>query len=235
MTFTSTPTAGFNAYATGALTWSDGTHNVRSPIAVRPVALAAPAEVSGSYSVTFGYTGVFSATARGLVAATVTPGTVDQDPAQTFSPGGAGVVAIPVAVPAGLTYARFSLFDADVAPGADIDLYVYRDGALVGSSGGGTAAEEVSLTNPAAGNYTVYVHGWGLPAGSSPFRLHAWLLGSASAGNMSVSAPASAVTGATGSINLTFAGLTPAKYLGSIAYGGTTSLPNPTIVRVDVP
>lgn len=43
VTFASTPTAGFNTYAIGALTWTDGTHNVRSPIAVRPVALAAPA------------------------------------------------------------------------------------------------------------------------------------------------------------------------------------------------
>ena len=32
----------------GQLTWTDGTHNVRIPLVVRPVALAAPAEVSGT-------------------------------------------------------------------------------------------------------------------------------------------------------------------------------------------
>ena len=61
VTFTRT-TAALNAYTGGQLTWTDGTHNVRIPMVVRPVALAAPADVSGtggaiSYNVTFGYTG----------------------------------------------------------------------------------------------------------------------------------------------------------------------------------
>ena len=51
---------------------------------------------------------------------------------------------------------------------------------------------------------------------------------------MIVSAPASAVTGATGAVDLTFSGLTAGvKYLGSVAYGGAAGMPNPTIVRVD--
>jgi hypothetical protein len=142
-----------------------------------------------------------------------------------------------VTIAAGTTYARFSLFDADVAPGSDIDLYVYKGSTLVGASAGGTSAEEVNLLNPAAGNdYVVYIHGWGLTSSPSPFALYTWLLGSADAGNMTVSAPASATLGATGTITLTFTGLAPAtKYLGSVAYGGTDGMPNPTIVRVDTP
>ena len=67
VSFTRT-TAALNAYVGGQLTWSDGTHTVRSPMVVRPVALAAPAQVSGNggainYNVTFGYTGAFSAAA----------------------------------------------------------------------------------------------------------------------------------------------------------------------------
>ena len=137
-------------------------------------------------------------------------------------------------VPAGTTYARFSLFDADVNPGTDIDLCVANSaGTIVGSSGSGTSAEEVNLLNPAAGNYTVVVQGWGV-VGSSPFVLHTWLLDSANVGNMTVSAPAAAVVGATGTINLTFSGLMPgSKYLGSVVYGGAAGMPNPTIVRVD--
>jgi hypothetical protein len=51
---------------------------------------------------------------------------------------------------------------------------------------------------------------------------------------MTVTAPASAVTGQTGAINLGFSGLTAGtKYLGSVAYSGVAGLPNPTIVRVD--
>ena len=246
VTFTRT-TATLNSYAGGSLTWSDGTHNVRSPIVIRPVALAAPAEVSGTggpitYNVTFGYTGSFSAIARGLIPATTNPGTVTDDPADSFSPTGQGVVAIPVNIPAGTTYARFSLFDASVTPASDIDLYVYQGtpaslGPRVGASGGGTSQEEVNLANPAAGAYTVFVHGWGVPApGTASFTLFSWLLGSANAGNMSVSAPATATTGDSGTIGLSFTGLTPGtKYLGSVAYSdGVIALPvSPTIVRVD--
>jgi len=235
-------TATLNAYTGGQLTWSDGTHNVRIPLVVRPVALAAPAQVSGSggpinYNVTFGYTGAFTATARGLIPATTTSGTVADDPTNgACSLTSPNAQLIPVAVPAGTTYARFALFDADVNAGSDIDLCVFNSAsAQVGSSGSGTSAEEVNLLTPPAGNYTVVVQGWGV-VGSSPFKLHTWLLGTVDAGNMTVTAPASAILGTTGAINLTFSGLAPAtKYLGSVAYGGSAGLPNPTIVRVDTP
>jgi len=233
--------APLNTYRGGQLRWSDGAgHVVRSPIVVRPVALGAPASVSGTggpinYNVLFGYTGPFTASARGLVAATLTPGTVSDDPTDgACSLASPNAVLIPVVVPAGTTYARFSLFDADVNAGSDIDLCVANSGGtIVGASGSGTSAEQVNLTNPAAGNYTVIVQGWGV-AGSSPFVLNTWLLGSTAAGNMVVTSPASATLGATGVINLTFSGLTPGvKYLGSVAYGGAAGLPNPTIVSVN--
>lgn len=70
--------------------------------------------------------------------------------------------------------------------------------------------------------------------GSNPFKLNTWLLGSTAAGNMTVSAPASAVTGATGAIGISTSGLTAStKYLGSVVYGGAAGMPNPTIVRID--
>jgi hypothetical protein len=229
-------TAALNGYTGGQLTLSDGVHNVRIPVVVRPVALAAPAQVTGSYSVTFGYTGPFTATPRGLVPATVTAGTVADDPTDsTCSLTSPNAQLIPVTVPAGTTYARFSLFDADVNPGSDLDMCVFRGTTLVGSSGSGTSAEEVNLLDPTAADYTVVVQGWGV-VGSSPFKLHTWLLGTTDAGNMTVSAPASATTGSTGTITLNFTGLAPAtKYLGSVVYGGTTGLPSPTIVRGDTP
>jgi hypothetical protein len=53
---------------------------------------------------------------------------------------------------------------------------------------------------------------------------------------MTVSAPPAATTGGTGTILITFSGLAPGtKYLGSVVYGGSSGLPNPTIVRVDTP
>lgn len=223
------------SYVGGQLTWAGGNVNVRSPIVVRPVALAAPAQVSGSYNVTFGYTGAFTATARGLVASTVSTGTVADDPTDsTCSLDSPNAQKIAVAVPAGTTYARFALFDADVSAGADIDLCVFNSaGTLVGASGSGTSAEEVNLSGPAADNYTVVVQGWGV-AGSSPFKLNTWLLGDTPARNMEVSAPASATVSQIGQIVITTSGLAAdRKYLGAVVYGGTTGLPAPTIVRID--
>jgi subtilisin family serine protease len=228
--------ATLNTYTGGQLRWTGGGYTARSPIVVRPVALAAPTQVSGSYSVTFGYSGPFTATPRGMAAAAITAGTVADDPTDsTCSLSSPNAQLIPVAIPAGTTYARFALFDADVNAGSDIDMCVFNGATLVGSSGTGTSAEEVNLLNPAAATYTVVVQGWGV-VGSTPFKLHTWLLDSAAAGNMAVTAPAAAVTGATGNIVLTFSGLAAGtKYLGSVAYGGAAGTPNPTIVRVDAP
>ena len=95
--------------------------------------------------------------------------------------------------------------------------------------------EEVNL-NPAAATYTVVVQGWQTDCPDANYTLFHWLLGSTAAGNMTVTAPAAAVLGATGTIELAFSGLAPAtKYLGSAAYGGIAGLLNPTIVRVDTP
>jgi len=141
-------------------------------------------------------------------------------------------VQFPMSIPAGTTYARFAIYDADVNPGSDLDMCVFKGTTLVGSSGSGTSTETVSLSNP-SGDYTVVVQGWGV-VGSTPFKLHTWLLDSSSAGNMAVSAPASAVTGTTGSIGLTFSGLSAGqKYLGAVVYGGVPGGQSPTIVSVN--
>jgi hypothetical protein len=218
-------TAPLNAYTGGYVTWSDGYHQVRIPVVVQPVALGAPAQVSGSYSVKFGYDGPFTATARGLV------------PATTFSDSinTGDFLCHDVAVPAGTTLARFSLFNANVSPASDLDLYVYLGATLKGVSAGGTADEEVNLADPAAGTYTACVDGFGT-GNPSQVTLFAWALGSTPAGNMVVTAPSTATTGATGTVNLAFSGLAAGtKYLGSVAYDGIAGLPAPTIVRVDTP
>jgi hypothetical protein len=238
MTRTAAP---LNAYTGGQLSWSDGRHTVRSPLIVRPVALAAPAEVEGtggpiSYGITFGYSGAFSATTRGLVPASTSDGTVADDPGDSFDPAGPGVVAMTLDIPAGITHARFSLFDSDVTPGNDLDLYVFKGETFVGGSGSGTSEEQVDLEAPSAGAYTVYVHGFGVTTGTANFRLFSWQVPNVPAGNMAVTAPTTAVTGATGTVTLTFNNLAPAtRYLGSVPYAGSPALPVPTLVSVHTP
>jgi len=219
-------TAALNDYTGGQLTWSDGMHSVRIPVVVKPVVLGAPAEVSGSYRVVFGYDGAFSATARGLVPATTFDGSISTGEQLVYE----------FTIPAGTTYARFSLFDANVSPASDLDLYIFNSSfTQVGGSGGPTSNEVVNLNNPEAGTYYALVDGYAT-ANPSTFTLFAWALGSTDEGNMTVSAPTTAVFGESGAIDLAFNGLTSGtKYLGSIVYDGTTGMPSPTIVRYDAP
>ena len=222
--------AALNAYVGGQLKMTDGVHNLRVPIVVRAVEMAAPAEVNGSYNVTFGYSGPFTATARGLMPAVRAAGSVATG----------GTVGFTITILAGTTHARFSLFDNDVSQASDLDLHVYRQDptklTLVGTSGGATSAEEVNLRNPTAGTYTVVVEGFAVPSGAASFTLSRWLLGNTDAGNMTVTAPTTAVIGQVAQIGITPVGLAGAtRYLGSVVYGPQTTLPPPTIIRIDTP
>ncbi|MYZ36241.1 S8 family serine peptidase [Streptomyces sp. SID4917] len=53
--------------------------------------------------------------------------------------------------------------------GADLDLLVYRNGVLIGSSTSASADETVTLTNPAAGTYTAVVDAYSVPAGTTAY------------------------------------------------------------------
>ena len=234
-------TAPLNAYVFGflTLTGSNG-HVVRSPIAVKPVPLSAPAQVSGtgtsggrSFSIITGYDGTWGSEIRGLIPADKRAGNVAQDPDSTFpntapDSNGPGVTRHDFTVPAGTTYARFSLFDNENdGTTDDLDMYVYRVNAngtktLVGVSGGGTAEEEVSLVNPAAATYNVYVHGWQTDGPDTNYNLFGWVLGTANAGNATLTpSSGAAVTGASTSVTVNWSGLTAGtKYLGRIAWSG---------------
>jgi len=244
VTFTAQPGAVLNAWTFGALTWSDGTHEVRSPVAIRPVFFGAPTEITGSgldgslsYTVGFGFTGEFTATGHGLVAADQTPGLVVDDPANDINAAlgsGVGMTLHMVSVPAGTAHARFSLFDEYTDGADDIDLYVFNpQGFLVGASGSGSSAEEVNVSDPDAGTYFVVVHGWQTDGPDANYTLFSWLIPS-SAGSLVVSAPTAATLGLQASIDVSWSGLTPStKYLGLVSYEGPSGSIGSTLVRVD--
>ncbi len=66
-----------------------------------------------------------------------------------------------------------SVFEAAIGSpsdaAADLDLYVYRDGTQVGAGATGGSEERVRINNPAPGTYTVEVHAWSSPAGSTEY------------------------------------------------------------------
>jgi hypothetical protein len=239
VTFTRT-TAPLNAYTGGQLTWTGGDYSVRSPIVVKPVVAAVPAEVSGSgvsgstsFEIKFGYDGAYTAGTHGLNPATTFAGTVADDPDNSFVRDGPGTVAFDVVVPAGTALARFQLFDEYTDGNDDLDLYVYRGNDLVGSSGGGTSAELVNLVLPTAATYTVYVHGWETDGPDANFTLFTWNVGLVDdAGNMTVTAPGSATVGAA-SIGVEWSGLDAGtKYLGAVSHTGPSGLFGLTTVSV---
>jgi hypothetical protein len=244
VTFTTESDAAIGEWTFGSLTWSDGTHSVRSPIAITPTALSAPDEVMGegtsgslTYDVTFGYEGPFEVEPWGLVAATETPGTVVDDPANDINVAlgtGVGITVHEVAVPAGTEYARFSLFDDYTDGNDDLDLYVFDpDDEFAGGSGSGTSEEEVSIDEPAAGTYTVIVHGWQTDGADANYTLFSWNVPAEDAGNMTVtSSEATAVLGETATISVEWAALEAGtKYLGAVAYNGGSN--GQTLIRVD--
>ena len=137
-------TAPIDTWAFGALTWTSGNYEVRSPIAVKASLFAAPDSVAGTgvdgsvaFPVQFGFEGPYTAAPHGPVPAVPATGTVEQDPDQTFDPADpTGTTAVTLTT-AGSAFLRISLDTDDLIPpdpNADLDLYLYDDD---GEPGGG--------------------------------------------------------------------------------------------------
>jgi len=235
VTFTRTD-APLDAYATGFLTWTSGTTEVRSPVAVQPVALAAPESVAGTgitgsvdVQITPGSTGDIALRANGL-----TPGVRTANPDDPDSPyTGVGQTGdefeYEVVVPEGILLARFDLDSIDAS--GDLDLFVLQlddEGTPVRqfSSATGAADERVDIPSPEAGTYRViadvYSQGTGENAGA--FDLRTFLL-QPGAGEGSFTVTPDVVTGVQGTpvtYTASWTGLAPeTEYLGVIEYGDT--------------
>jgi subtilisin family serine protease len=125
----------------GSLTWSDASHSVYSPIAVRPVPFLAPAEAintgrTGSlqFDVQFGYTGTYEASLEGLAAPFILEQrTVTNDPTSSYVfepdtdrlPPSVWRTNPALVVADGDTLLRVALFNDRTAGEDDLDLYVY--------------------------------------------------------------------------------------------------------------
>jgi subtilisin family serine protease len=243
--------ASFDRYSFGSLTWTASGHDVRIPLVVRPVRLAAPAAITATgtsgtatRTVRLGYQGTFTVAAQGLVEATTETRTVDDDPTNNFDTGSPdsnqGIQVHSFSVPAGTTLARFQLFDEFTDGTDDIDLYLYRVGqggalTLVGTSTSGTSAERIDLSRPAAATYKLYVHGWQTDGQSAVYTLFNWLVPGTAAGNMTAtSSTSSATVGGTADVTVTWNGLAAAKkWLGRISYGDGSGEIGSTIVSID--
>ena len=255
--------APLDTWSFGRITWSDDTRDVTSAIAVRPVSLRAPRELSFRSSsggttipVAFGYTGAYQAQVHGLRAALTdfcrdqndvsVPCTISDDPTNTFSfRMDNGVNAHLIDVPPDQLYARFALFDQFTDGNDDLDLYVFycpdNQCTQIARSGTFTSEEEVNLLSPEPGVYAILVHGFetddatGGPG--AQYTLFAWSFGlNDVVGNASVIFPTTVSDGDRGGVDVAWGPLIPAtRYLGGISHNTPNGLYGLTLLRIDSP
>jgi hypothetical protein len=243
-----------NTWSYGNLTWTDNAgHVVRSPLSARPAMISVPSKLyneagtgSTSFTIGAGFTGPLVAMKGGLKAAARSAATIGTDAsgdgglAACKAGGNGGVKVHTVTVPANALVARFALFDVDTSgyqagEHDDLDLLVLNGaGSQVGTSGGATSNEVVTLNQPAAGSYKVCVVGYAPLGGSSNYTLSSWTVAKDEmGGNLKVGLPSMVFTGATATIGASWSGLGNAKHLGAVVFtapgGATTS----TLLEVD--
>lgn len=244
VTFTANVSAVPGEWTFGSLTWNNdsGQSPARSPIAIRPVLINADAEVDGSgtdgsvdISVTFGYTGAYTAVVSGMEESLgVTDSVSTSDLLDAFC----------VDLPAH-THFRFATFDADTTtPGADdIDLRLFyaNDGCAgvnplvsLGSSGGATSEEVIDVVDPAAGGYIVVIDYYAAASGTT-IDYTAWIqpvLGDN--GNATVTAPPSATAGYSETVTVDYTGLAGGtRHLGVVHHEDGSGEIARTIIDID--
>jgi len=224
--------AALGDWAKGSITLQGSTHRVRIPVAVKPVALSAPAEVHGSgasgsltYSVTPGFTGTLDTSVVGLAGATATPDSVVSG---AFTPAASAATKVyTLTVGPGTKIARFDVDDATNAD--DLDLYVYSGSTLVDLSASASGDEQVTLVDPAPGTYTAYVNGYDTGGGGN-YSYTQWAVPGVDAGNPSVSDNVPATLAVPVDLTATWTGLDATKrWLGVISYAGA---PDTTVVTI---
>ena len=191
LTFTRTEEAVINEWVFGSVTLSNGTYVVRSPIAVLPspdIMIEAPAAANvslrsgrGTMPVKMNYTGTTSMDYAGFVPAQTLSGIVGQDPDSSYNPGEPELVEFNISVPEGSKLLRLNLKDANIAAeGTDLDLFLFRcvedTCNFVTASAAGGSNEDITLLNPAGGEYRLDVHGWNTAGVDAvAFDLNSWL------------------------------------------------------------
>jgi subtilisin family serine protease len=221
----------------GTLTWSDGVHNVTSPVQARSISIGAPGLLSSTaasgnlhFRTTYGFAGATSTVVEGLKPANRSAGTVAVGNSTCFS----------VEAPADTLALRAALYDADTSGQGqdDLDLEVYDSaGNLVASSGGATATELVTLSLPGADTYQACVVGYAPQGGSSDFTLSTWVLSAGdTGGSLKVKGLPTAVTGGDEyKLLASWSGLTAGtRYLGGLRYlQGDGSTAGATLLAVE--
>ncbi len=228
----------------GAITWSGGNYDARSPISVRGTSLAAPAQVDGSgvegaveVPVVFGFNGDYTAAGHGLEAATVFSGTVDQDPDQQWAPSDLGNGAELHEVTTSGAAALLIKMPPDAVANSDIDIDIFvqdPSGNLIATSTAGATNEEISLILPDDGTYSIWVHGWQTVDASADYDLYTWVISATPGGSLVVDAPTSVSIGQQEDLGVSWTGATEGEWhIGAVSHADENGLLGLTLINVD--
>ncbi|MDX2416296.1 MAG: S8 family serine peptidase [Xanthomonadales bacterium] len=249
VTFTVTEDATLSEWAFGSLTWTSGPHTVRSPIAVLPVAISTPFLVAGNADsngdgsvdvpVIFGYEGPYFATVDGLAESLGQVGNVS-----TVQVSDEYCTDVPPN-----TFFRAATYDADTTdPGYDdIDMQVCvgLDASCAGAdsnnllgcfsaSAGPTSEESSNIAYPPGGVYFTFIDYYSASNGTDvDYTLWTTVVGG-DEGNTMVTAPASAVLGASGTVTVDYNGLnTGGRYAGVLHHNDGSGDIAITVMDID--
>ena len=236
----------------GQLVWSDGTHNVRSPIQAKVgKAISAPAEFTGTtlsgtklFTVRTGFSGRMGATQGGMkdvtlsAPATLAPKATSSAQLKAICQAGVDTANVKVynfSVPANTLVARFGLRQVDVGdPGDDNDLMLlYPNNTTAVYSGNDGSNETVQVTAPAAGTYKVCVAAYGGGAAMT-HTLSSWIVKAGDGAGLKVALPSQVYAGSTATVAMGWSGLASGKrYVGAFQLLDAGGLPQTTtVVRV---
>lgn len=222
----------------GRLVWTDGSHQVSSPLQVKAgKAITSPADlfsdrVTGSklFPVKTGFTGRMGSIKGGLkevtmgAGVTLVPGPLNSADLQAVCAAGdstASVKVYSVPVPAGTIVARFALRQRDTsAPDDDNDMGVLAPDGTWHYSGNGGSNESVQVSSPAAGEYKVCVVAYGSGHPTMTHALSSWVVTPADVGGKFVVAlPSKVVAGNNATVGMSWSGLALGKrYLGGAQF-----------------
>jgi hypothetical protein len=242
------------AWRFGSLVWSDGTHEVRSPIAVNAQALVATANFegtgadgTGSIDVAFGFNGAYTAAPHGIAEPNLTMGTIEDDPANSFDFdfGPDEPITFLADLPAGTAYAQWSIFDAyNDRPDHDLDMYLFYCPDFVctqiDASLGLTAEESVSVKLPPTDDaiddpYVVFIHGYQTSGGATATTIQFDWQAVDDLGNLVVTGPTDATIGETATVDLEWSGLTTgpgSKQVGAVSHSDANGPVDVTSINI---
>ncbi|WP_253905896.1 S8 family peptidase [Arthrobacter sp. H5] len=217
-------------FAMGSLVWEGQNKRIASPVAVRPQAIVAPAEVSfssegadgsGEFEVTSGTNSPVNMTLEGLSKAESSE--LEKVPGPVAVTNDASNFLTEVEVPEGAPLAKFSVLSADQT--ADFDLFVFDPNGRLTQVATASASETLTLENPIPGTYTIVVNLYASVDGrSTAATFDAAILGANENNATLTPNPLQLANGTSGTVTLAWEGLEAGSYVGRITYEGSESV-----------